>query len=245
LITTDVDNIEYVWSPTYIDAMIVRDRDNDADSEGTPDTRVYVQHDANFNTTALVQEVSANTWKVVERYVYDPYAKATVLWGQNGGGGGSQDDWDTKAGTTYDFRQRFQGLRYDGTGDGMYSVRFRDYSVGQSRWVQQDPAGYVDEANLYQFVSGAPASRRDPSGLYWGLLLWGWSEMKYQPPRVDEWSPPSQMSDDDLSWFIALHEHADPRDRPNERFNQWQQLVAEKIRRDAEDKKRNDPRKKA
>src|SRR5690606_3206434 len=38
---------QYVWSPVYIDAMILRDYDTD--SNGTLDQRLYIQHDANFN----------------------------------------------------------------------------------------------------------------------------------------------------------------------------------------------------
>src|SRR5206468_1622346 len=76
IITTDLINIEYVWSPTYIDAMIVRDRDTDADSSDSPAERLYVQHDANFNVTALIK----TNGDIAERYIYDPYGKASVLW---------------------------------------------------------------------------------------------------------------------------------------------------------------------
>jgi hypothetical protein len=38
--------VQYVWSPVYVDALILRDRDTDAD--GTIDERLYVAQDANY-----------------------------------------------------------------------------------------------------------------------------------------------------------------------------------------------------
>ena len=43
--------MQYVWSPVYVDAMILRDRDTDAN--GSLDERLWVQQDANFNVTAI------------------------------------------------------------------------------------------------------------------------------------------------------------------------------------------------
>ncbi len=63
--------VQYVWSPVYIDAMILRDRDTDAN--GSLDERLWVQQDANFNVTALVN----GSGSVVERYAYDPFGAAT------------------------------------------------------------------------------------------------------------------------------------------------------------------------
>jgi hypothetical protein len=39
------------------------------------------------------------------------------------------------------------------------------YSSKLGRWVQQDPAGYIDGTNLYQFVASTPVNRTDPQGL--------------------------------------------------------------------------------
>ena len=41
-----------VWSPVYVDGLVLRDRDTDAN--GTLDERLYSMQDANWNTTALV-----------------------------------------------------------------------------------------------------------------------------------------------------------------------------------------------
>jgi hypothetical protein len=65
--------VQYVWSPVYVDAMVLRDRDSDGD--GTLDERLGVVQDANYNVTALFD----NSGNVVERYLYDPFGQATVL----------------------------------------------------------------------------------------------------------------------------------------------------------------------
>ncbi|MBX9585309.1 MAG: hypothetical protein K2X87_33805 [Gemmataceae bacterium] len=43
--------VRNVWSPVYVDALVVRDRDTD--SNGTLDERLWAQQDANWNLTAL------------------------------------------------------------------------------------------------------------------------------------------------------------------------------------------------
>jgi len=40
------------------------------------------------------------------------------------------------------------------------------YSAGERRWINQDPAGYINGANTYQFVMGNPVGNVDPWGLY-------------------------------------------------------------------------------
>jgi len=44
-------------------------------------------------------------------------------------------------------------------------VRYRVLKVDLGRWLQRDPAGYVDGANLYEYVRSSPAGMRDWSGL--------------------------------------------------------------------------------
>ena len=63
----------YIRSPVYVDALVLRDRDSNAD--GTLDERLYVAQDANYNVIALFD----NSGNVVERYVYDPFGSVTVL----------------------------------------------------------------------------------------------------------------------------------------------------------------------
>jgi RHS repeat-associated protein len=48
---------------------------------------------------------------------------------------------------------------------GLYTVRFRTYETGLGRWIERDPAGYVDGFNLWNIVSGGPIGNIDPEGL--------------------------------------------------------------------------------
>jgi RHS repeat-associated protein len=49
------------------------------------------------------------------------------------------------------------------TGD--YTVRFRHYSPRLGRWIERDPAGYVDGKNLMEYGVASPNANTDPSGL--------------------------------------------------------------------------------
>ena len=48
---------------------------------------------------------------------------------------------------------------------GLYTVRFRTYSPTLGRWLERDPAGYVDGVDLYEYVRGGPIDAADPLGL--------------------------------------------------------------------------------
>ncbi|MCG8376320.1 MAG: RHS repeat-associated core domain-containing protein, partial [Chlorobiales bacterium] len=45
--------------------------------------------------------------------------------------------------------------------------RARHYDPVHGRWLQRDPAGYVDGMNLYEYVRSNPSTGVDPSGLWW------------------------------------------------------------------------------
>jgi len=47
----------------------------------------------------------------------------------------------------------------------VYHVRYRVLKVDLGRWLQRDPAGYVDGANLYEYVMSQPVEMRDSMGL--------------------------------------------------------------------------------
>jgi RHS repeat-associated protein len=133
---------QYVWSPMYVDALVERD------SKGGP--RLYVQQDANWNVTAVVD----TTGTVRERYAYDPYGAPTVL---------DPMTW-TPITSQFNWIYLHQGGRYDGL-TGLYNFRNRDFSPTLGRWMQQDPAGYDDGTNLYQYVHSDPTTAVDPYGL--------------------------------------------------------------------------------
>ena len=152
---------QYVWSPLYVDALIERDRDADNNSAtGSSqnatgsftsglEERLYAQQDANFNVTALTN----TSGQVVERFAYDPYGADQVL-----------DLGFSPTTDAYDWVNRFQGGRLQ-TATGTYDFRNRVYSPTLGRWMQTDPAGYVDGLNLYEALNGSPADNVDPLGL--------------------------------------------------------------------------------
>jgi RHS repeat-associated protein len=146
---TNNTKARYVWSPVYVDAMILRDRDTADD--GTLDERLWVQQDANFNVTALVDD----NGDVVERYVYDPYGVATVL----------DETWSVIGTSAYGWLYLHQGGRLDAT-SGLYHFRNRDYSPTLGRWVTIDPIRYSGGAtNLVAYNFNAPINYLDASGL--------------------------------------------------------------------------------
>lgn len=53
-----------------------------------------------------------------------------------------------------------------------YHVRFRWYEPAMGRWLQRDPAGYVDGLQLYEYVNSAPIDFSDSDG----LMKWGWKK---------------------------------------------------------------------
>ena len=105
---------QYLWSPRYIDAPILRDTLNTDGSVNTGD-RIFYLTDANYNVTAVVG-MSGGSWQVVERYRYDAYGKVTVC-SPNGnpiGGNASQfGNTILYAGETFDSST---GLYYDRAG---------------------------------------------------------------------------------------------------------------------------------
>jgi RHS repeat-associated protein len=145
--TADVSH-QYVWSPVYVDAMVLRD-----DYQGGTRTgRLYAQQDANFNTTALVDD----SGMVVERFVYAPYGAVTVL-----DAGGTPRAGNASA---YGWQYLYQGSRLD-TATGWYDDRNREYIPSEGRFAQRDPLGLTADLNSYRFVGSNPANQLDPSGL--------------------------------------------------------------------------------
>jgi RHS repeat-associated protein len=128
------------------------------------DQRLYVQQDANWNVTALI-DTSGN---VVERYVYDPYGAVTVL----------TPSWGARAASLYNWLYLHQGGRYD-PATGLYNFRHRDYSPLLMRWLQSDPLSFAaGDPNLYRDEGNNPVKSTDPTGLIdwaywadWGLLV--------------------------------------------------------------------------
>ena len=143
-----------VWSAAYVNAAVLQD----TYSAGViqPNSRIYFQQDANWDTTSIVgYDATTGTWGVTQRYVYDSYGNVTVL----------NADWSTPpAGTNPIVNNLYQGMTFDPV-TGLYYERHRNYSPSLGTWTSQDPAGYINGANTYQFVMSNPVGNVDPSGL--------------------------------------------------------------------------------
>jgi RHS repeat-associated protein len=134
---------QYVWSPLYVDAMIVRDTNSGS--------RLYAQQDANWNVTAVVDTTGA----VQERYVYDCYG--TV--------GFYDPNWNARMSSQFSWIYLHQGGRYDNA-SSLYQFRNREYSPTLGYWMQLDPEGYpAGDNNLYRYVNDAPTDKTDSMGL--------------------------------------------------------------------------------
>ena len=132
-----------------MDAMILRDRDTDAN--GTLDERLCVQQDANWNVTALVNGSGA----VVERYAYDPFGAATVYDASYAVRGG---------GSNYGWVHQHQGLRRDVL-SGLDDGRMRWYSSTLGRWISLDPIKFgAGDNDFYRYSANTPINATDPSG---------------------------------------------------------------------------------
>ncbi len=143
-----------VWSAAYVNAAVLQD----AYSGGViqPNSRIYFQQDANWDTTAIVgYNATSGTWGVTQRYVYSPYGTITVL----------NADWSTPAsGTQPLVNNLYQGMTLDSV-TGLYYERNRNYSPLLGTWTSQDPLRYINGANTYQFVMSNPVGNVDPWGL--------------------------------------------------------------------------------
>ncbi len=141
----------YVWSPVYVDALILRDRDADNNSStGTNglEERLWVMQDANWNVVGVVN----GSGVVIERYAYDAFGAVTVMNGS----------W-TVGSTAYGWQHFHQGLRLDIAG---YDNRWRILDPVMGRFRNLDPIRYdAGDVNLYRYVGNSPLVFLDPSGL--------------------------------------------------------------------------------
>jgi len=170
-------------------------RRHDENTNGNAVEHYYLQ-DANFNVTAVVDNVGA----VVERYAYSPYGKVTVL---------DANFIPTKVSGDYDCDgdvdgddvlawQRGDVIRLCSAIDNeiLYTGRRRDpetglqlnrnrfYHASLGRWVNRDPIGYLGGTwNLYNYLNSNPVTGLDPLGLE-GNLTCGEQTTKNRRDRL-------------------------------------------------------------
>ncbi len=185
--------LSYAWSPVYVDAMIARDRDTDAN--GSLDERLYPLEDANFNVSALVN----TSGTVVERYLNDPYGTVGIY----------DASWGTRSSSSHAWNYNHQGGRLDND-SGIYGFRNRDLKPTLGRWIQLDPIGFNGgTVDLYQAYGDSPTVFLDPSGTIFfipiivgvavgGFILFGPGAGTAQAPAPGDTGtfPPRKLEDD-------------------------------------------------
>jgi uncharacterized delta-60 repeat protein/RHS repeat-associated protein len=112
------------------------------------DERVYAQHDANYNITALTDTFGT----VIERYLYDSYGKRSI----------TDASYSSRGSSSYSFDFGFQGGQYVANAELMI-FRNRFLSTSLQRWITIDPAH--SDINFYEAYLARPSDIVDPYGL--------------------------------------------------------------------------------
>jgi RHS repeat-associated protein len=116
-------------------------------------------------------------------------AEVTVNWGTTAHGFGKLSNYTSGYNGN---RKGYAGYEYDfvlQARSQFWHVRNRVLSSELGRWLQRDPAGYVDGANLYPYVMNNPLAGFDPFGLECcsgGIGIGGGTNQWEGPPIVVE-----------------------------------------------------------
>ena len=148
---------QMIWSPRYIDSLILRDTLNTAGTAIVEAARVFYLADANYNVTGLVKyNNSTAVWEVAEHYSYTPYGVVAYYDGF----------WNTVASSANSNAILFAGRTLDVATDLMY-YRARFYDATLERFINRDPI--ESDFNLYRYCGNDPTVWTDPYGLLTGF----------------------------------------------------------------------------
>ncbi len=147
---------EFIWGERFPEPVALVTHGGTSGGFGGPSvpagTSVYYYlHDVLGSVIGLANAAG----QLVERYTYDPYAKTRVF---------------TATGTTPIQRSNY-GNPFNWTAQrldpatGLYHFLYRTYNPTLGRWLQRDPAGYVDGPNAYMALLASPLGCVDPLGL--------------------------------------------------------------------------------
>jgi RHS repeat-associated protein len=137
----------------YIDELLFS-----SESSSNPTLiRIYL-HDQLYSPVALLHFAGS---VVLERYEYDAYGKPYIR----------DSQYALRSTSSYGNNYLFTGRETDILDNSSLKIqnnRNRSYDYSTGRWLQQDPLGYVDGMNLYEYVKSDPISLTDPKGLWGG-----------------------------------------------------------------------------
>jgi RHS repeat-associated protein len=146
------------WQASYvqtdrIDFPCAMDRADVADVDGDTNTSEILRFHFHQQALGSVTEVSEPGGAIVEWVTYDVYGAATV-----------RDQGGTVVGSSAVGNPfLFTGREFD-VESGLYHYRARAYDPEAGRFLQRDPLGPQDGANLHEFVGSHPTQSRDPHG---------------------------------------------------------------------------------
>ena len=155
---------QYVWGIRYVDELVCRDGYASAGSSSSSSSssssaaaqRLFALQDANFNVTGITNASGT----VLERYLFDPYGARAIF----------TSAWAGSIGTAYFWTVASQGLQSDGE-SALLDNRYRYFNSSIGRFLSMDPSvdsedveGVLPNPNAYEYVTGDPVNRLDPTG---------------------------------------------------------------------------------
>ena len=127
------------------------------------DPRTYYVHDHLYSPVALVNYAGT----VVERYEYDVYGKPTIYTAPGPDGTWLTSDDVVGEVSAQDNCYLFTGRSIDVLDGNLLKLQYnrnRYYDYDSGRWSSQDPVGYIDGLNVYEYVRSAPLTFTDSAG---------------------------------------------------------------------------------
>jgi RHS repeat-associated protein len=112
--------------------------------------QTYYAHADIMGSIRLITDQSGS---IIERYKYDPYGMPFIS-----DANGNQINTSAIGNSLL-----FTGQQYDQDA-GIYYYRARYYDPSLGRFLNQDPIGYVDGFNLYEYAKSDPINWKDPWG---------------------------------------------------------------------------------